>query len=47
MLSGMGHVKCWELSNILANIAVAIFGVNVYWLGVFLKTYIEQAVHGK
>jgi hypothetical protein len=31
----------------LANIAVTIFRVNVCWLGVFWKPYIEQVEGGK
>lgn len=28
-LSGMSHIKCWKLSNVSANIAVATFGVKM------------------
>jgi hypothetical protein len=34
-LSGMSSVECWKLSSVSANITVAIFRVNVCWLGVF------------
>jgi hypothetical protein len=41
----MSCIKCWQLSNVSANIAVAIFRVNVYWLDVAhaqkLKLYTE------
>jgi hypothetical protein len=33
--SGMSRVECWRLFNVSANIAVAIFRVNVYWLSIF------------
>jgi hypothetical protein len=29
-LSGMSRVECWKISNVSANISVAIFRVNVY-----------------
>jgi hypothetical protein len=29
-LSGLGCIECWQLSNVLANIAAAIFRVHVY-----------------
>jgi hypothetical protein len=40
-LSGMNGVECWKkkLSSVSANIKVAIFRVNVYWLDAFWKTY--------
>jgi hypothetical protein len=31
----MYHVECLKLSSILANIAIAIFRVNTYWLDIF------------
>jgi hypothetical protein len=43
-LLGMSRVECWKLSNVLANIAVAIFRVSMWWSGVFWKLYIGQAV---
>jgi hypothetical protein len=38
-LSGMSRVECLKSSNVSANIAVAIFKVNMYWLGVFWALY--------
>jgi hypothetical protein len=38
LLSGMSHVECLKLYNVLANTAVATFSVKVYWLGIFLET---------
>jgi hypothetical protein len=42
-LLGMSHIRCWKLSNITANIAFAIFRVNML-VGHFLEDFIGQAV---
>jgi hypothetical protein len=37
-----------KVSNVSANIEVAIFSVNVYWFGVYVwKPYVVQAVGGE
>jgi hypothetical protein len=39
----MRYIECWKLSNISADIAVDIFRVNIYWLGIFWKPYLYKA----
>jgi hypothetical protein len=34
-LSEMMHIECWKLCSVPADIAVVIFRVNMYWLGIF------------
>lgn len=41
----MSLVDCAELSNVSTNIAVAIFRVSGYWLGVF-EGFIQTQVVG-
>jgi hypothetical protein len=36
-----------KISNVSADVAVAIFRANMYWLGVYQKFYIGQAVRGE